>query len=1371
MSSTVSIIGTSVLALLLAGYMAQKYGLPAPPPKIVGVDLGTTFSSIGVYHAVSGDTQIIADGLGKRSIPSVVGFLANGSVLIGHRAVEQQEKNPLRTIYDAKRFIGKTFSEDDPQFIADKERYPFTIKLFENGSAYFEIPLSNSIKTVTPEQVGGIIIAYLKSAVEKEKKTPISQVVISVPAEFDEVQRNATAKAASHAVMEVRRIISEPTAAALAYGLHKKKGVEYIVVVDLGGGTLDVSVLWLQGGVFVTQAMAGNNRLGGQDFNDRVQHHLTNHIEEKYGKKVDDKEDLQQLRLAVEEAKIRLTTFPKAVISLNLKDLDSFNYVLTRDEFESINAELFDQITEPIAAALEDAHIGTQDVDEIVLVGGSTRMPRVRKLVGSYFNRTPNYGIDPELAVVTGASVQAGVIGGGWPLQKTIYILGQESTFLCPIDSVIVENMADNFEEWLDEAFERLNPYNDVDVSVIAVIGKESAEHSKCEVLNAFFDRQIFGSSWCSTDKRTYIEAYFAVEYRTIFLVLHGMNDLTCLISNYAKSDDAESLPNFYEQMAKFENEYNQYVHFLFLISHIVLYVDPGCRFDVSFAKSLSTMNQIRKNRKEEVCSRMAEIEGIPDSIIDEGRFAKELLEKMQGSIERQIISILRTYRILLPQHRSAIACVSDDRFVHVNGYNGWSVDTVKDIIYPGLMVEKCESLTEDERKVKRAGDDFERFLRFHLEHTPEELDDELIFCSPTFSEFLLTSRELYRLLITEYEASNSDSTISTELHLTKALDTEYEEEAFSVYKRSSKENSLSGRNARAYSKAEHEQRLSSARAYLENNYTGSNIVKVIDSLTIRCVKAWECESRPCDVLSINGNSCSLPIHGVPGDDGTKRPQRPHSNMVHYMSCCNCGKSQAIRPDPFTIRDANYEFYEHPSFKCCRFVEHHEFDVFDAQTGSTRPSPEVKDESDEDDRHSIDRVDFLDRKNSTDDSCDEEDEYIDSDEDNLYHLQRSLSQSETESDEAMKELDEDEQVLDEISEQDEQEQPIGYVSADDEPFDDSDSCSYLTPPNIREYDHERSKCEGETLGRASSTQNASPEAMTAPERIESTSTADEDNRPQCATKYKKGSYLDDDQPITFRNPTPVVPWNSNAAKYHAIETKYKGQFLECMPHTSLRTNRLPFHNIGMREQPYMRPGSEFLLPLDVILPVNGAKWDAAIAELNITNPATFKHKRRIMRLEDGTEQEVEKVKLFIGFDYECSRGHRFMLESPGTVIKHSRRNGQLKGNAAELLATDLPIWMPCPCKKTTSTVAQLMRIHVVTPKAPVAIHLDPKVQAMGDEECFTLGDVPIPLALAKYYILRFPFCYVGPNGAIRPPTYPVANATLLKNCLTIVPSY
>ncbi|EFO86135.1 CRE-STC-1 protein [Caenorhabditis remanei] len=432
--STGSLLAFGIFVLLLAGWLGQKYGLPPPPPKIAGIDLGTTYSSIGIYHAVTGDTIILADDLGKKSVPSVVAFLPNGTVIIGTRAVEQQEHNPKRTIYDAKRFIGRNFEKDNQNFLADQKRYPFTIKLDSDGKAFFEIPLDAGVKNVYPEEIGALIIEYLKSAAAKHLGVTLGQVVISCPAEFNEKQRNFTAKAAEIAEMEVRRVISEPTAAALAYGLHKKQGVENVVVVDLGtffifgnrhktlsfiagGGTLDVSVLWLQGGVFVTQAMAGNNRLGGQDFNERVQKHLIEKIAEKFGKTINDKEDIQQIRLEVEKGKIRLTSVPSTTISLNLKTVGKWKYDLTRDEFEKLNEDLLKSIELPIAAALEDANLDTADVDEIVLVGGSTQVPAVRKIVGRFFKKSANYGVDPELAVVTGASVQAGVIGGGWPLQ------------------------------------------------------------------------------------------------------------------------------------------------------------------------------------------------------------------------------------------------------------------------------------------------------------------------------------------------------------------------------------------------------------------------------------------------------------------------------------------------------------------------------------------------------------------------------------------------------------------------------------------------------------------------------------------------------------------------------------------------------------------------------------------------------------------------------------------------------------------------------------------------------------------------------------------------------------------------------------------
>ncbi|KAL3090898.1 hypothetical protein niasHS_007273 [Heterodera schachtii] len=416
-STTFTLISVSSLIVLLVGYYVQRYGMPPPPPKIAGIDLGTTFSSVAIFQPQTGETIVLKDPLGKRSIPSVVGFLENGEIVVGTRAVEQQEMNPENTIYDTKRFIGRRFSSDDLQFESDRKRYPFTIKLDEDGFVYFEVHQKGVKKQIRPEEIGAIIIKYLRKMAQNHFNVNIPEVVISVPAEFDQMQRNYTTKAVELAGMNVRRVISEPTAAALSYGLHSKKGVEYIVVVDVGGGTMDVSILWLNNAVFVTQAMAGNNRLGGQDFNERIQRMLLQKIREKTRNELTNREDVQQLRLAVEEAKLRLTVMPETWISLDFRSIGHFEYFLTRQEFEHQNVDLFASIVQPIQAALDDCDIGAQEVDEIVLVGGSTRIPRIRQIVGTFFGKSPNFGVDPELAVVIGVAVQAGVVVNGWPLQ------------------------------------------------------------------------------------------------------------------------------------------------------------------------------------------------------------------------------------------------------------------------------------------------------------------------------------------------------------------------------------------------------------------------------------------------------------------------------------------------------------------------------------------------------------------------------------------------------------------------------------------------------------------------------------------------------------------------------------------------------------------------------------------------------------------------------------------------------------------------------------------------------------------------------------------------------------------------------------------
>lgn len=418
MGTTFIVLGSSILAVLLAGYFAQRY-LPPPKPKIVGIDLGTTYSCVGMYHAVLGTVDILEVQDKHKCIPSVIAFSLTGQMLVGYDAVAQEEHNPDNTIYDAKRFIGKTFTKTEIE--QAQKQYPFKIQGDENGLVHFVVKVNGTVKILYPEDVGAIIIGTLREAAANNLSTPVTKAVLSVPAEFDARQRNHTKKAAMLAGLEVLRIINEPTAAALAYGLHNKLGLENVIVVDLGGGTLDVSLLNVQGGMFLTQAMAGNNRLGGQDFNQRLMTYLRKVIEQKYGKPLTDREDLQGLLLHVEDLKVNLTREHKSEIVLELPSMAGskhkvFSTQVSRQLFEDLNKDLFDKVLEPIEIVLKEVDLTIQDIDEVVLVGGSTRIPKIRQLIGEFFKKEPITSEDPDLAVATGVSIQAGILGGMWPL-------------------------------------------------------------------------------------------------------------------------------------------------------------------------------------------------------------------------------------------------------------------------------------------------------------------------------------------------------------------------------------------------------------------------------------------------------------------------------------------------------------------------------------------------------------------------------------------------------------------------------------------------------------------------------------------------------------------------------------------------------------------------------------------------------------------------------------------------------------------------------------------------------------------------------------------------------------------------------------------
>nr|XP_006136990.1 heat shock 70 kDa protein 13 [Pelodiscus sinensis] len=453
--SFIPLTGSAVLALLLAGYLAQQY-LPMPTPKVIGIDLGTTYCSVGVFLPGTGQVKVISDESGHNSIPSIVSF-TDTDVYVGYDGLELADSNPQDTVYDSKRFIGKIFTPEELK--NESSRYPF--KIFNNnGAAEFSVT-TNETYNVSPEYIGSQLLLKLKRMAEEYLGMPVSNAVISVPAEFDERQRNYTIKAANLAGLEILRVINEPTAAAMAYGLHKAD-VFNVLVVDLGGGTLDVSLLNKQGGMFLTRAMAGNNKLGGQDFNQRLLQYLYDQIHQKYGFVPSRKEEIHRLRQAVEAVKLNLTLHHSSPVSVSLtvperKDLKGLSEreqikinniiadkssemedILLRDDlsqtqsntvkvifeteisrklFEILNEDLFQKILVPIEQVLKEGHLHKTEVDEIVLVGGSTRIPRIRRVIQEFFGKEPNTSVDPDLAVVIGVAIQAGIVGGSWPLQ------------------------------------------------------------------------------------------------------------------------------------------------------------------------------------------------------------------------------------------------------------------------------------------------------------------------------------------------------------------------------------------------------------------------------------------------------------------------------------------------------------------------------------------------------------------------------------------------------------------------------------------------------------------------------------------------------------------------------------------------------------------------------------------------------------------------------------------------------------------------------------------------------------------------------------------------------------------------------------------
>ncbi|XP_047988493.1 endoplasmic reticulum chaperone BiP-like [Leguminivora glycinivorella] len=414
----------------------KKYG------PVIGIDLGTTYSCVAVYK--NGHVQIIPNEQGNRITPSYVAF-NNGEILVGDAAKNQATNNPDNTVFDVKRLIGREWN--DLSLKEDMKFYPFKV-IEKNNKPHVSINIGEGEKLFAPEELSAIVLKKMKDISEEYLGTNVTDAVVTVPAYFNDGQRQATKDAGKIAGLNILRIINEPTAAAIAYGLDVKEGEKNVLVFDLGGGTFDVSLLTIDNGVFEVIATNGDTHLGGEDFDQRVMEYFIKLYKNKGKDIMTNSRAVQKLRREVEKAK-RALSF-KQQVKIEIDSFfrgEDFSETLTRAKFEELNMDLFKSTLRPVTKVLKDAEMSVKDIDEIVLVGGSTRIPKVQQLVKEYFNKEPSRGINPDEAVAYGAAIQANIISGEDneamvildinPLTLGIETVGGVMTKLIPRNTVI----------------------------------------------------------------------------------------------------------------------------------------------------------------------------------------------------------------------------------------------------------------------------------------------------------------------------------------------------------------------------------------------------------------------------------------------------------------------------------------------------------------------------------------------------------------------------------------------------------------------------------------------------------------------------------------------------------------------------------------------------------------------------------------------------------------------------------------------------------------------------------------------------------------------------------------------------------------------
>jgi molecular chaperone DnaK len=419
--------------------------------KVIGIDLGTTNSCVALYD--NGETQIIANAEGSRTTPSMVAFSSSGEKLVGQIAKRQAVTNPASTVYAIKRMIGRKRDSEEVERFA--EMAPFEITSAENGDVRIQV----SGRDYSPQEISAMVLSKMRETASDFLGAPVTQAVITVPAYFDDSQRQATQDAGRIAGLEVLRILNEPTAAALAFGLDQKKSGR-VVVFDLGGGTFDVSILEVSDSVFEVRSTTGDTYLGGEDWDQRLAEYMLSEFKQESGVDLhNDAMALQRIKEAAERAKHELSSCEETDVSLPFIAADNdgpkhLAMAITRADLEELTADLVERLDEPCRIALEDAGLSPEDVDDVVLVGGMTRMPAIQRKVAEIFGKPPHKGVNPDEVVAAGAAIQAGVLSGEvddvllldvTPLSLGVETQGGVATRIIPRNTTVPTSMSQVF--------------------------------------------------------------------------------------------------------------------------------------------------------------------------------------------------------------------------------------------------------------------------------------------------------------------------------------------------------------------------------------------------------------------------------------------------------------------------------------------------------------------------------------------------------------------------------------------------------------------------------------------------------------------------------------------------------------------------------------------------------------------------------------------------------------------------------------------------------------------------------------------------------------------------------------------------------------